>query len=36
MKQKLDAKFVSKAVVWFLATLVGGVWFSGLIAGCNL
>lgn len=36
MKQKLDAKFAAKAVVWFLATLAGGVWFSTLIAGCNL
>lgn len=35
-KQKLNGKFITKAIVWFIATLAGGVWFSTLISGCNI
>lgn len=36
MKQELNAKFVAKAITWFIATLLGGVWFSTIISGCNI
>ena len=35
-KQKLNGKFITKAIAWFIATLAGGVWFSTLISGCNI
>jgi|TARA_R110002051_G_scaffold148221_1_gene220785 hypothetical protein len=37
-KKKKDSKLVFsiKAVTWFVATVVGGVWISTFISGCGI
>jgi len=33
-RPEMSVRFVTKAVVWFIATAAGGVWISTFISGC--